>query len=96
MILMFQDIAKMAGFEPMADGKLNIPANQESAERLGAAAVAMIPKWNPGDEPSDVTLSGPGPVWGYLSIAHALHGRVRVLKYAAPNAPDIAVFRHGA
>lgn len=43
-----------------------------------------------------VTLTGAGPVWGHLVIAHALHGRVPTLTYAAPNAPDITVWAHGA
>ena len=28
---------------------------------------------------ADVTLTGPGPVWLYLRLAHALHGRARKL-----------------
>jgi len=33
---------------------------------------------------ADVTLCGSGPIWLYLKIAHALHGRVRVLIYDSP------------
>ena len=94
-ILNFTDIAAKAGFAPGPDGKLNLPATQDTAIALGAAAVALLPVWNPGDDPVDVMLSGPGPVWGYLTIAHSLHGRVRTLIYAAPNAPAIVVFSHG-
>ena len=94
-ILNFTDIASAAGFTPGADGKLNLPATQATADALGAAAVGLLPAWTPGDAPIDVTLSGPGPVWGYLTIAHSLHGRVRTLVYAAPNTPAIIVFSHG-
>ena len=94
--LMFTDIALKAGFAPGPDGKLNLPANQETADALARASVSLLPEWVPGSEPVDATLSGAGPVWGYLTIAHALHGRVRALHYSAPNAPIITVFNHGA
>jgi hypothetical protein len=58
------------------------------------AATRLVGEWQPGDEPIAVTLTGAGPVWGYLAMAHALHGRVVKLIYAAPNA-TITVFAHG-
>lgn len=95
MTLNFADIANQAGFVPGADGKFNLPATQETADALAAAAVALIGPWAPGDAPITITLTGAGPVWAYLVIAHALHGRVAALEYAAPNAPRIRVFSHG-
>ena len=95
MLLNFTDIATQAGFTPGPDGKLNLPTTQEVADALGAAAVALLPAWKPGDAAVDATLTGAGPVWAYLVIAHALHGRVRTLTYSAPNTPGIAVFSHG-
>ena len=95
MLMNFNDIASQAGFTPGPDGKLNLPTTQETADALAAAAVALLPAWTPGQDPVDVTLTGPGPVWGYLTIAHGLHGRVRTLVYAAPNTPGITVFSHG-
>lgn len=95
MIMTFNEIAVRAGFTPAPDGKLNLPATQATADALAAASVSLLPEWHPGDAPGSVTLTGPGPVWGYLAIAHALHGRVAKLIYAAPNAPEIAVFSHG-
>lgn len=95
MILNFSAIAAQAGFAPGADGKLNLPATQAAADALAAASVALLPDWRPGEPSISVTLTGPGPVWGYLAIAHALHGRVAQLIYAAPNAPEITVFAHG-
>lgn len=97
MILNFEQIALAAGFTPEADGKFNLPPNQGTADALGVAAAGLIPAWSPGDPPTDVTLTGAGPVWGYLAVAHALHGRVRTLRFAAPNCPDgITVHSHGA
>lgn len=42
----------------------------------------------------DVILTGPAPVWLYLRIAHALHGRVRALYYESPVTGPIAIFNH--
>ena len=43
---------------------------------------------------ADVTLSGPGPVWLYLRLAHTLHGRARVLTYDSPVTGPIEIFNH--
>lgn len=95
MILNFADIAAAAGFAPGADGKLNLPATQDTADALARAAADLLPAWQPGDAALTATLTGAGPVWGHLAIAHALHGRVVRLIYAAPNAPEIKIFSHG-
>lgn len=43
---------------------------------------------------ADMTLTGPGPVWLYLRLAHALHGRVRTLTYDSPVTGPVTVFDH--
>ena len=43
---------------------------------------------------ADVTLTGPGPVWLYLRLAHALHGRARILTYDSPVTGPIDIFNH--
>lgn len=53
-----------------------------------AAARATIP---PG---SDATLTGPGPVWLYLRLAHALHGHCRSLTYDSPVTGPVEIFDH--
>jgi hypothetical protein len=45
-------------------------------------------------EGADVVLTGRGPVWLYLRLAHALHGVARSLVYRAPEAGDVPVFDH--
>ena len=45
-------------------------------------------------EGRDVVLTGRGPIWLYLRLAHALHGVVRTLTYRAPEAGDVLVFDH--
>ena len=92
--LNFSDIAARAGFLPSPDGKLNLPANQDTAFALARAAVDLLPPWSPGEPAVDCVLTGAGPVWGHGVIMHAIHGRVVRLTYAAPNA-NIVIFSHG-
>ncbi len=42
----------------------------------------------------DVILTGPAPVWLYLRIAHALHGKARKLTYRSPVTGDVLIFDH--
>jgi hypothetical protein len=94
MILTFEAIALKAGFVPNLDGKFSLPATQETADKLGAAALALLPEWQVGDPAVEATITGAAPVWGWLCIAHSLHGRVSKLIYAAPNAPEIVIYSH--
>ena len=41
-----------------------------------------------------VVLTGRGPVWLYLRLAHALHGKARTLIYRSPVTGDVVVFNH--
>ena len=93
----FTQVAAQAGFAPGADGRLNLPATQATADALAVAALATLPAWKPGDAQLDVVLTGAGPVWGHLMIGHALHGRARSLTYSAPNvgSDGIQIFNHG-
>ncbi|NCA72715.1 MAG: hypothetical protein EOM91_22190 [Sphingobacteriia bacterium] len=92
----FAQIAYRAGFKPGNDGRLNLPATQLAADALCHAALSLLPDWAPGSPAIDVILTGAGPVWGHLAIAHALHGRAARLSYVAPNTPDpIVIFAHG-
>ncbi len=43
---------------------------------------------------ADVTLTGHGPIWLYLRIAHLLHGRARILTYDSPVTGPVVVFNH--
>lgn len=42
----------------------------------------------------EVTLTGAGPVWLYLRLAHVLHGKVRRLLYSSPVTGDVVIFDH--
>jgi hypothetical protein len=43
---------------------------------------------------ADVILTGNGPVWLYLRLAHALHGRARKLFYDSPVTGPVEIFSH--
>lgn len=45
-------------------------------------------------EGNDVVLTGQAPVWLYLKVAHALHGRVRKLTYSSPVTGEVVIFDH--
>lgn len=42
----------------------------------------------------EVVLTGPGPVWLYLRIAHILHGKAKKLLYRSPVTGDVVIFDH--
>lgn len=43
---------------------------------------------------TEVILTGPAPVWLYLKIAHALHGKAKKLTYCSPVTGDVVIFDH--
>ena len=44
---------------------------------------------------NEVVLTGRAPVWLYLKVAHALHGKVKRLVYRSPVTGDMVIFDHG-
>ena len=45
-------------------------------------------------EGNEVVLTGAAPVWLYLKVAHALHGKARKLLYRSPVTGDVVIFDH--
>jgi hypothetical protein len=45
-------------------------------------------------EGNEVILTGSAPVWLYLAVAHALHGKAKKLIYRSPVTGDIVIFDH--
>ena len=45
-------------------------------------------------EGNEIALTGAGPVWLYLKIAHALHGKAKKLVYRSPVTGDVVIFDH--
>ncbi|HXG41395.1 MAG TPA: TIGR02221 family CRISPR-associated protein [Dehalococcoidia bacterium] len=47
-------------------------------------------------EGNDVLLTGQAPVWLYLAVAHALHGKARRLFYSSPVTGEVLIFDHSS
>ena len=45
-------------------------------------------------EGREVVLTGQAPVWLYLKVAHALHGKAKKLVYRSPVTGDVVIFDH--
>ena len=45
-------------------------------------------------EGNEVILTGKAPVWLYLAVAHALHGKAKKLIYRSPVTSDVVIFDH--
>jgi hypothetical protein len=45
-------------------------------------------------EGNEVVLTGAAPVWLYLKIAHALHGKAKKLIYRSPVTGEVVIFDH--
>lgn len=43
---------------------------------------------------NEVILTGAGPVWLYLRLAHCLHGKCLSLSYTSPASGEVVVFNH--
>lgn len=43
---------------------------------------------------SRVVMTGPGPIWLYLRLAHVLHGKVSSLYYSSPVTGRVEIFNH--
>lgn len=46
------------------------------------------------DEGDKIILTGAAPVWLYLKVAHALHGKAKQLTYRSPVTGDVVIFDH--
>lgn len=53
---------------------------EQSVERAGRGNVIVI--------------TGAAPVWLYLKVAHALHGKAKQLLYTSPVTGDVEIFNH--
>jgi len=45
-------------------------------------------------EGNEITLTGRAPVWLYLVLAHALHGKAIKLTYSSPVSGEVVIFDH--
>lgn len=66
---------------------------------LTAAKLSDLPKYTGkavalAGEGNEIILTGRAPVWLYLAVAHALHGKARKLIYRSPVTGDVVIFDH--
>lgn len=45
-------------------------------------------------EGNEIIITGQGPIWLYLKIAHCLHGKAMKLVYRSPVTGDVIIFVH--
>lgn len=45
-------------------------------------------------EGNEIILTGQGPIWLYLKLAHTLHGKALKLIYRSPVTGDVTIFDH--
>ena len=67
----------------------------------GTARLEDLPQyldraWELAGEGNEVVLTGQAPIWLYLAVAHALHGKARRLWYQSPATGEVLVFDHSA
>lgn len=82
----------------MADAPVVIDVSELYAAD-GTAKLARLPEYEAAalaraGRGRAVTLTGPGPVWLYLRLAHALHGRALRLVYDSPVTGEVLIFDH--
>jgi hypothetical protein len=71
----------------------------ELFKEAGTAKLADLPKYEEAaikiaGEGNVVKLTGQGPIWLYLRLAHVLHGRAKKLLYSSPVVEDLVIFDH--
>ena len=64
-----------------------------------SAKLSFLPEYidvalNTAGTGKEVIITGQAPIWLYLSIAHALHGKAKKLIYRSPVAGDVVIFDH--
>lgn len=68
-------------------------------EATGAAKLARLEEYEQQAKElagigNEITLTGQGPVWLYLRLAHCLHGKAVKLCYNSPVTGDVPIFDH--
>jgi len=74
--------------------EIDISKLYEGSAKLGQLGDYLQRAAELAGEGEEVVLTGPGPVWLYLKIAHLLHGKARKLIYRSPVTGDVVIFDH--
>jgi hypothetical protein len=72
---------------------------QELYRHSSQAKLSDMPKYEAkclelAGQGTDMVLTGAGPIWLYLRLAHALHGKARSLWYESPVTGRVEIFNH--
>ncbi len=68
-------------------------------EDTKSAKLALLPEYEKRAKElagigNQITLTGQGPVWLYLRLAHTLHGKAVKLCYNSPVTGEVLIFDH--
>ncbi len=66
----------------------------EKSAKLSALPTYIVKALKQAGEGNEIILTGKAPVWLYLSVAHALHGKAKILTYRSPVTGDVVIFDH--
>lgn len=78
----------------MANVTINVSTLYKSNAKLSELDLYIKKAKELAGEGNDIILTGAGPVWLYLKIAHTLHGKARKLIYRSPVIGDVVIFDH--
>jgi hypothetical protein len=73
---------------------IDLKALYGETAKLGELPVYLEKAKTLAGEGNEVVLTGQAPVWLYLKVAHALHGRTRRLVYTSPVTGEVLIFDH--
>jgi len=62
--------------------------------KLSSLDAYLVTALEQAGEGEEVALTGKAPVWLYLAVAHALHGKAKKLIYRSPVTGDVVIFDH--
>jgi len=73
---------------------INLDTFYSNAAKLNDLPVYVQKAIEQAGSGNDIILTGRAPVWLYLAIAHALHGKAKKLVYRSPVTGDVLIFDH--
>lgn len=73
---------------------IDVSTLYEGQARLAELRAYMQKALELAGDGNEVVLTGAGPIWLYLKIAHVLHGKARRLLYSSPVTGEVVIFDH--
>lgn len=91
----------MAKIAPLLDGRgtgipvtIDLAALYDETAKLTELPDYLAKAVELAGEGRAVVLTGRAPVWLYLAVAHALHGKAKRLSYLSPVTGEVVIFDH--